>query len=100
LEPFFLGRLGTSAAPAAHPADVAPAAVRSEAAVGAREDLPNRSGRTGRPPADGHAAPAPPPIGLPPLRAPSNVTPEIELNSVGKTMVESASAPAAFGDYG
>src|SRR5690349_4710032 len=56
LEPFFLGRLGPSGAPA----PPAPAATRNE--TGPREELPNRSGRTGRPPAGGPAAPAPLPV--------------------------------------
>src|SRR5256885_7505902 len=60
LEPFFLGRLGTSAAPAPPPESM-PASPRGEAAMGAREEIPHRSGRTGRPPAEGPAAPAPPP---------------------------------------
>src|SRR5262245_1860567 len=70
LEPFFLGRLGTSGPPNAPNVD-APPPQRTEMGLGAREELPARSGRTGRPPAGGPAAPAPPPAALVPPRAPA-----------------------------
>jgi len=73
LEPFFLGRLGTAGASGAPQGDMALPSGRTEAGLGAREEFPARSGRTGRPPAGGPAAPAPAALGLPPLRPLSNV---------------------------
>src|SRR5262249_36266699 len=100
LEPFFLGRLGPSGQTASPPAA---APVRNDA-VGRGEELPSRSGRTGRPPPGGPAAPAPLPAALP-LKPPSNLAPDGESNSigVGKTLVDPAAAAApvsAFGDFG
>src|SRR5439155_2736458 len=71
LEPFFLGRLGSGGmATAPQVPQSAPSPSRTDAGLCAREELPARSGRIGRPPADGPAAPALPPIGVPPMRAP------------------------------
>src|SRR5260221_5993016 len=68
LEPFFLGRLGSGGvAIAPQVPQSAPNPSRTDAGLGAREELPARSGRTARPPADGPAAPAPPPMGVPPM---------------------------------
>jgi predicted Zn finger-like uncharacterized protein len=52
LEPFFLGRIGQAASP---PPPQTAQAVGAGQPAG--EDLPNRTGRTGRPPADGPPAP-------------------------------------------
>jgi predicted Zn finger-like uncharacterized protein len=92
LEPFFLGRLGPSGAP---PSPPEPAPARAETS---REELPNRSGRTGRPPVGGPAAPAPLPVV--PLKPLSDIDSEAETNVIGRTVLDpAAAAPAAFGDY-
>src|SRR5450432_3906950 len=58
LEPFFLGRIGQAGSP--QPSGAQPTArteVGLSPAHGSLDELPNRTGRTGRPPADGPPAP-------------------------------------------
>jgi predicted Zn finger-like uncharacterized protein len=86
LEPFFLGRLGSGGPPGAPSADPM-AEARSEPAPIPRRDLPPaRSGRTGRPPAGGPAAPAPAQA-MPPFRPLSNMAGG-EVNAVARTVID------------
>jgi predicted Zn finger-like uncharacterized protein len=100
LEPFFLGRLASGGASTAPQAEAAPPSARADAGLGAREEFPARSGRTGRPPAGGPAAPAPAPLGLPPLRPLSNVA-NPQTNSAPKASLDLANlGSAALDDDG
>jgi len=95
LEPFFLGRLGVTAA---SPGATGPG---TDPGLAPHEQVSGRAGNTGRSPLDGHAAPVPPPMGSPPIRPLSNVMHgEADNNSIGRTVIDPSTEPTPAGGYG
>lgn len=95
LEPFFLGRLGVTAA------SLGAKGPGTDPGLAPHEQVSGRTGSTGRSALDGPAAPRAAPIGFSPLRPLSGVMPdEVDGKAIGRKAIDPSVEPTPAGGYG